>query len=56
MTIYLCPAPFKKTEIVPTFKASDKHNFNNYKPISIISNFTKIFEIIPHDRILKFIE
>lgn len=38
------PALLKKAEVIPLHKKGDKQNLNNYRPISILSTFSKIFE------------
>ena len=40
----IVPAAFKISIITPIYKAGDKTLINNYRPISTISNFAKIFE------------
>ena len=48
------PDHFKIAEVVPVYKAKEKYNPTNYRPISLISNLAKIFERILHNRIIKF--
>ena len=43
-------------KIVPIFKAEDNTNANNYRPISLLSNFNRIFEKLVHSRMESFIE
>jgi len=38
------PTILKTAKIVPIFKSNDKTNIANYRPISLLSNFSKIFE------------
>ena len=38
------PNILKVSEIIPLFKQGNKYSCNNYKPISLISTFSKIFE------------
>lgn len=45
------PSRWKEARIVPVFKSGDRSEINNYRPISILSNFSKIFEIVLYDRI-----
>ena len=38
------PDPMEKAKINPVFKKLDNTSKDNYRPISTLSNFTKIFE------------
>lgn len=49
------PKHFKTAIVVPIYKAGDKTNVTNYRPISLISNLAKIFEKILHKRIMEFL-
>ena len=49
------PNVFKVARVVPLHKAGDKTSVLNYRPISTLSIFNKIFEKIIHDRLYKFI-
>lgn len=49
------PDHFKKAEILPIFKAGNKELTTNYRPISLISNFAKVFEKAIKSRIVAFI-
>jgi len=40
------PAIWKLSKIIPVHKGNSKHDIENYRPISLISNFAKIFDII----------
>ena len=41
------PEALRSAELIPIYKAGNKSNITNYRPISLISNFaTKIFAII----------
>ena len=45
------PDKWKISKIVPVFKSGDKCNISNYRPISLLSNLSKIFERVIHDRL-----
>ena len=42
--------------VTPVYKANEKYKFQNYRPISVLSCFSKIFEKIMYKRMIKFIE
>ena len=50
------PDKQKLSKIIPFFKSGEKNIRNNYRPISILPNFSKIFEKILHRRILSYID
>ena len=37
------PNELKLAKIVPVFKDGDCHEFNNYRPISLLSSLSKLF-------------
>ncbi|ELT98403.1 hypothetical protein CAPTEDRAFT_71803, partial [Capitella teleta] len=41
----------KKARVAPIFKAGDKHCINNYRPISVLPYFCKIFEKVVHKKL-----
>lgn len=49
------PNIFKKAEIIPIYKSGDPKNATNYRPISLISNLSKIFETLLKIRINSFL-
>ena len=49
------PDELKYAEIIPIHKSKSKHHSENYRPISLISNFAKILEKVLHKRLLNFI-
>lgn len=46
----------KYGKVVPLFKSGNKCNINNYRPISILPAFNKIFEKVITTRLVNFIE
>ena len=50
------PKKLKMANIIPIFKADDNTDANNYRPISLLSNFNRIFEKLICNRMESFIE
>jgi len=46
----------KKAKVIPLFKKKDKHDMQNYRPISILSVFSKPLEKLMHNRLLLFLK
>ena len=49
------PNELKLAKIIPLFKCNDPSLFNNYRPISLLSVFSKIFEKAMYDRLYDFL-
>lgn len=49
------PNQLKKANITPIFKSGDPSIFSNYRPISVLPVFSKIFERLLHSRLLKYL-
>ena len=49
-------AVLKIAKVTPTFRKGDKLDVNNYRPISLISNISKIIEKLIHKRLNSFLE
>ena len=49
------PNSLKTAEVIPIFKKGDKQKVNNYRPISLLSPFSKLFERHIHTELTKFI-
>ena len=47
------PQIWKLAHITPIFKANDKSNLTNYRPISILPTLSKIAESVIHKRLLQ---
>ena len=49
------PDQLKLAKVVPIYKGGAKTDVSNYRPISLLSAFSKIFEKLVHTRIYKFL-
>jgi len=52
----IVPSQFKIAKVVPVFKSGDKTNPDNYRPISLLSSFSKILEKVVSIRLTHFLE
>ena len=50
------PDGMKLATVVPIFKKGPMYISDNYRPISLLSVFNKIFEQIMHRNLMKFLE
>ena len=50
------PDELKTAKVIPIFKHGDKTDIANYRPISVLSFFSKIFEKIMYNCLINFIE
>ena len=48
------PESLKYAEVVPTYKNGKKNNVNNYRPISLLSPFSKIFKSLVCERLNSY--
>ena len=48
------PDILKLAKIIPLYKGSSKQSLGNYRPISILSLFNKIFELLLHKKLQNF--
>ena len=49
------PDKLKVARITPIFKSGDKENVSNYRPISVLTCFSKILERIMYNRLYSFL-
>ena len=54
-TTGIFPSALKVANIIPIHKNGDKLNCKNYRPISLLSNISKIFEKMMHIRLTSFL-
>ena len=50
------PSQLKIAKVIPIHKSGSKMDVANYRPISLLSSFSKIFEKIMHRRVANFLE
>ena len=43
-------------KIIPVYKSEDEADANNYRPISLLSNFNRIFEKVVYKRMINYID
>jgi len=48
------PDVWKSVKVIPLYKKGDKHDMDNYRPISIIFVFTKLLERVMYNRLISF--
>ena len=49
------PSLLKTAKVVPVFKKDSKLNYNNYRPISLLSNIEKVLEKRMYKRLYTFL-
>ena len=49
------PEKLKIAKVIPIFKKGDASKNSNYRPISLLSIFSKIFEKLMHHRLYNFL-
>ena len=52
----LFPKILKQAKIIPIFKKGDQQDCNNYRPISLLSNISKIIEKLVHRQLYGLLE
>lgn len=55
LTQGIFPHQLKKASVTPIFKSKDPSLFSNYRPISVLPVFSKIFEKVIYNRFLSFL-
>ena len=50
------PDQMKTAKVIPIYKEGAKTDVGNYRPISLLTSFSKIYEKLMHCRILKFLD
>ena len=50
------PQALKTARVVPIYKSGKKTDVSNYRPISLLATFSKIYEKVMHARIVEFLD
>ena len=50
------PSELKIAKVTPIYKDGPKNDVSNYRPISLLSSFSKIYEKLMHKRLLNFLD
>ena len=50
------PEQLKMAKVIPIYKGGSKTEVSNYRPISLLSAFSKIFEKLVHTRVYNFLQ
>jgi hypothetical protein len=50
------PCELKLANLIPIFKSGDSEIAGNYRPVSLLTTFSKIFERIFYNRLIKFFQ
>ena len=56
LTDGIFPSELKIAKVIPIYKKGSKDQFSNYRPVSVLSEFSKIFERLIYNRFLTFFE
>ena len=49
------PNKMKLAKVVPTFKSGEKNRFTNYRPVSLLPQFSKVLEKLFLKRLISYI-
>ena len=55
LTAGVFPDGLKMAQVIPVYKKGSKHDIENYRPISVLSTFSKLFEKLICTRLTSFI-
>ena len=52
----IVPDDLKAARVVPIFKKNDKTEVENYRPLSILSIISKVFERVVYDQLVTYLD
>ena len=55
-SVYIFPDFFKIAKVIPIFKSESQVPWNNYRPISLLSNISKLIEKLMQKQVYSFLE
>ena len=55
LSTFVFPESLKIAKLIPVFKADNPTLFSNYRPISILPAFSKLFEKVMYNRLINFL-
>ena len=50
------PSELKHADIVPVHKKKDKNDKSNYRPVNILSNYSKVYEKLIYNQLCQYFE
>ena len=50
------PQELKTSKVVPIHKGGTKNDVSNYRPISLLASFSKVYEKLMHNRVINFLD
>ena len=48
------PSELKNVDVISVFKNKDRNNVENYRPVSILPNLSKLYERCLYDQMYKY--
>ena len=54
-TTGVVPSALKLAKVVPIYKSGSSFNFTNYRPVSVLCSFSKIYERLVYNRLINFL-
>ena len=52
----VCPSKLKEAKVIPVYKSDDETEPGNYRPISLLSVFNRLFEKLMYHRLKSFLD